>query len=345
MKQGFITKDNEKLFLQSVGIKATLKKGHLYDLDATKEDEEDTRTNQKRACLIDRGPIILPQETIFTEEMNEYINRIIKHFEKTTRETTGAYFHGLKGAGKTVLMDTIFVKANIPVINVNNEYEYYWQTILFDAYGDDIGLRFDEFEGYAKNNDLLQLLDGSRKPYKKLVIMTANLVSSEDDKLLSRPSRITYIKKFTPRESEFIETLTNDKRIIRFIQQNFAIISMDTASSFIEEIEMMKPDLDDAREMRKLAEGMNIKLTADNRFESVDVSDWTTDTTINSIWKQYQSKFKDAKKEEFMKKMGFALDDILAVEDKTNEEKVLNTLNSFESVDTAMNDKSLLTSL
>lgn len=291
----------------------------MYEVGGAKKDSDDS---DRRAFLIDVGIINLPEELTYTEENKAYIDRIITHFSKTTRETTGVYLHGIKGGGKTVMMDTIFVKADVPVIIMNKDIDYDYQESMIDAYGEDIGLRFDEFEDFVRNKDLLKLLDGNRKQYKKLCIFTSNSISSSDDKLLSRPSRIAYLKRFDQETYEFLRALTRNEKLIKFIKRNFTIITHDTASSFIEEIDILEADIDKCteNELRKIALGMNIKLTSDGRFEDVNLNDWTSDTTINSIWKQYERNNPNANKEEFMSSFGIAMDEVVNNKPRTPEE-------------------------
>lgn len=149
----------------------------------------------------------------------DYIeNRIIgtwnsKEYFKTGKNL-GVIYNGKKGAGKTVAAKVLCNKLNLPVIVVAEYMDgllEFIQSLDFECV-----VLIDEAEKVFDNEDnekdqlLLKVIDGVYNSSRKLYILTTNRLSLNDN-LISRPSRIRYIKQFNGIPVEAIDELIKEK--------------------------------------------------------------------------------------------------------------------------------------
>lgn len=190
---------------------------------------------------------------------NVFVDRVVTTFNKLDKNF-GVLLKGMKGTGKTHLSKLICNKINQPVILINKSYTNIGEFI--NSINQDLILLFDEFEktynvntyisdddddeGNSKNiNSLLTLMDGVfTSEYKRLFLLTTNKVFLPDA-LLSRPSRIRYIKEFSDLKTdqilEIIEDTLSDKKhrekLINFLS-SLEFITVDVVKSICEEINL-----------------------------------------------------------------------------------------------------------
>lgn len=199
---------------------------------------------------------------------NDLIHRMLKTF-KSINKNFGALFQGLKGTGKTIVAKQVCNELKIPVILVNSAFND--MGTFINSIEQDIVMFFDEFEkvyefySYAENDgeneiennpgakknvsNLLTLMDGVfTSSYKRLFLLTTNK-SDLPDAMLSRPSRIRYIKEFTdlPFESimEILSDSVDNKLLIPGlvkILMKLDIITIDIVKSVAEEANIYNTD-------------------------------------------------------------------------------------------------------
>lgn len=204
----------------------------------------------------------LPEKIYGVED--DLIYRMITTF-KSVNKNFGALFQGLKGTGKTIVAKQVCNQLKIPVILVNSAFND--MGTFINSIQQDIVMFFDEFEkvyefysyrdedeaedpGSKKNvSNLLTLMDGVfTSEYKRLFLLTTNK-SSLPDAMLSRPSRIRYIKEFTDLTYESIMEILNDSvdnkdlipGLVKILMK-LDIITIDIVKSVAEEANIYNTD-------------------------------------------------------------------------------------------------------
>lgn len=140
----------------------------------------------------------------------------IDYFMKTydsTKGNIGVMFNGIKGTGKTVTAKVLANKLNIPVIIVKGMGDFNPALMEYlSSFNFDCVYFFDEFEKNFKDDDasVLQIMDGVyNSEYRKVFLLTTNRTWVNEN-LLSRPSRIRYIKEFKNISRELIDEYMKD---------------------------------------------------------------------------------------------------------------------------------------
>lgn len=198
------------------------------------------------------------------------VERITTTFDRLDKNF-GVLLKGLKGTGKTVLAKQVSNKLGLPVILVNKSFNNMGQFI--NSVSQDIIMFFDEFEktyelssyheddegengGKKGINQLLTLMDGVfTSEYKRLFLLTTNKVYLPDA-MISRPSRIRYIKEFSDLDYDSIIEILNDAVEDKKLIPDLADI--------LKTLEHITVDI-----VKSVAEEANIYGTADKEFFSI----------------------------------------------------------------------------
>lgn len=208
----------------------------------------------------------LPEKVYESER--KLIDRIKNTFNSFDKNF-GILLKGLKGTGKTLVSKQLSNELNIPVILVNNHFEGIGNfinsinqdlTIIFDEFEKVYNLtQWDDEEGEDTKKgiaNLLTLMDGVfTSPNKRLFILTTNK-SYMPDAIMSRPSRIRYVKEFTDLDQDTIMLILND------IVANKELIS--DLVTFLSTLEIITVDI-----VKTIAEEANLYNRADNEFFSI----------------------------------------------------------------------------
>lgn len=176
---------------------------------------------------------------------SEFIDHVIKTF-KNTNGNLGVLFNGVKGTGKTVSAKVLANKLQLPVINVksmgdnNTSLVEYLSSFNFDCI-----FFFDEFEKTWSEDDssILQFMDGAlNSDHRRVFLLTTNQTEINQN-LISRPSRIRYIKEFGNLEQsiviEYLKDNLNDKEcidnVVDFVD-TLQISTIDILKTIVEDI-------------------------------------------------------------------------------------------------------------
>lgn len=157
----------------------------------------------------------------------------IDYFMKTydsTKGNIGVMFNGVKGTGKTVTAKVLANKLNVPVIIVKGMGDFNPALMEYlSSFNFDCVYFFDEFEKNFKDDDpsVLQIMDGVyNSEYRKVFLLTTNRTFVNEN-LLSRPSRIRYIKEFKNIGKDLIDEYMEDNLIDKSAKEDI-ITYVDT---------------------------------------------------------------------------------------------------------------------
>lgn len=231
--------DNFKLTPSSISVKDSLPSG-IYSIN------QDPMTREFSLNRI-ADKFEFDFEVINTE--NKFINHVMKSYENTTGNL-GILLNGLKGSGKSVTAKLIANRLNKPVILIDMPYRgisEFLASLEFECV-----LFFDEFEknfDKDENTSILTIMDGVYNcNNRKVFILTTNELKINKC-LLSRPSRIKYIKEFESISDEFINVLFDKylkypeckESLLKYVKILQAS-SIDTIKSLISEINIHGPE-------------------------------------------------------------------------------------------------------
>ena len=173
----------------------------------------------------------------------------IDHIKKTylnTKGNLGVLFNGTRGTGKTVTAKLLANELDLPIILVKSMGDNNPGLISYlSSFNFDCIFFFDEFEKQFNESDcsILQIMDGVyNSPYRKIFLLTTNDLSINEN-LLSRPSRIRYVREFGNLEKEIVEEFLNDELhnkeykddLIDYID-SLTISTIDILKAIVEEV-------------------------------------------------------------------------------------------------------------
>ena len=128
----------------------------------------------------------------------KFINHVITTYNNSTGNL-GILMNGIRGTGKTVSSKVLANKLGLPVIIVKSFGEQNQNMMeWFAGFNFDCVFLFDEFEKNFSDKDssILQIMDGVyTSKFRRIFILTTNQTTINEN-LISRPSRLRYIKEF-----------------------------------------------------------------------------------------------------------------------------------------------------
>lgn len=175
----------------------------------------------------------------------EFIDHIKTTYSKT-KGNLGVLFNGTRGTGKTVTAKILANELNLPIILVksmgdkNDGLISYLSSFNFDCI-----FFFDEFEKQFSEGDcsILQIMDGVyNSAHRKIFLLTTNDLSINPN-LMSRPSRIRYVREFGNLEQEIVEEFLEDelkdkscKEDLMDYIDSLTISTIDILKAIVEEV-------------------------------------------------------------------------------------------------------------
>ena len=176
---------------------------------------------------------------------SKFMQHVLTAFENT-KGNFGILLNGTKGTGKSVVAKVLANKFNLPVVVVKSFGDNNPQLIEFlSSFNFDCVFFFDEFEKNfsEKDSSILQIMDGVyTSNYRRIFLLTTNETHINDN-LISRPSRLRYIREFGNLEQEVVREYLNDtlndksriEDVIDFVD-TLQISTIDILKSIVEEI-------------------------------------------------------------------------------------------------------------
>lgn len=212
----------------------------------------------------------------------DFINYILKTYHHT-QGNLGVLMNGIKGSGKTVCAKVLANLLELPVIIIkswggaNQDMIEYIGSFNFDCV-----LFFDEFEKQfdEKDNTILQIMDGvynSLESRRVFLLTTNELVINRN--LISRPSRIKYIRSFEDLGQDVVKEYLNDnlenkdeiEEVLSFID-TLADSTIDILKAIVTEI-----NIHGFEEFKKAKSWFNVTV---NDFE---YSCWTAYVDVDDV--------------------------------------------------------------
>lgn len=241
------------------GLEYELEPGKVYDL-LIKEvwGEQVTRFTLN-------GKMNLPPKVYQTKKDKIFVNRVLKNFYSSEKNTTGVLLTGDKGTGKSVTAKILAKEAQLPIIVINSDTKEKYLEEFFKKFDQPVCILFDEVDKNFNTQQMLTFLDGMHKTAKKLVIMTANNEDNLSNFIKNRCSRIRYYRHYNMLEDakEYAELICEAKgikdreEIVNFIIKNIKYPSIDNICSFIDEIIFTK---EWKLSLKEVLEFMNINI-------------------------------------------------------------------------------------
>lgn len=220
------------------GLEYELEPGKVYDLLIK------TVWGERVTKFTLNGEMNLPPTVYQTKKDKIFVDRVLKNFNSSGKNTTGVLLTGDKGTGKSVTAKILAEKARLPIVVINPEMEEKYLEEFFKEFDQPVCILFDEVDKSFNTNKMLTFLDGMHKTAKKLVIMTANDEDNLSGYIKNRCSRIRYYRHYNMLEDakEYAELICKEKgvenieEIVNFIVNNIKYPSIDNISSFIDEV-------------------------------------------------------------------------------------------------------------
>jgi len=185
----------------------------------------------------------------FPYKLYDLQNDFLLHLKKTYECTTGnlgILFNGIRGTGKTVTAKTFANMLNLPVIIVKSMGDHNEGLISYlSSFNFDCVFFFDEFEKQFNENDcsILQFMDGVYSSnYRRVFLLTTNSLSVNEN-LLSRPSRIRYVREFGNLEEKVVREYLKDnlhdqeatEELVGYVD-TLTISTIDILKTIVEEV-------------------------------------------------------------------------------------------------------------
>ena len=142
----------------------------------------------------------------------KFIDHVIKTYHNSTGNL-GVLMNGIRGTGKTVSAKVLANRLRLPVIIVKS-FDDQNQNMMewFAGFNFDCIFLFDEFEKNFSDKDssILQIMDGVyTSKYRRVFILTTNQTNINEN-LISRPSRLRYIKEFGNLTRDVVNEILTD---------------------------------------------------------------------------------------------------------------------------------------
>jgi hypothetical protein len=217
-----IVRDNRrlKIYEGSVSIDHFLENGKIYELNY------DTG-----GCVLDICEDFTFPEKLYDVEI-DFRSQVITTLKSQPRNV-GVLLEGYKGQGKTVNAKLLCQEANLPIIMITQRIPQQVDFVQFiNNLKTDLVIFIDEFEklfpqtyqseaqdGFHSQQSFLTFMDGAfGSKYKRLFILTTN--DPVNDKMINRPSRIRYYRRYSQMDPKVYNMVINDKLINKEFEED-----------------------------------------------------------------------------------------------------------------------------
>jgi broad-specificity NMP kinase len=185
----------------------------------------------------------------FSYKLYDLQNNFLEHLKRTYEATTGnlgILFNGTRGTGKTVTAKVFANSLNLPIIVVKSMGDNNSALISFlSSLNFDCIFFFDEFEKQFNSDDcsILQFMDGVYTSTNRRVFLLTTNELSVNENLLSRPSRIRYVREFGNLEEHVVREYLADnlkeqsatEELVGYID-TLTISTIDILKTIVEEV-------------------------------------------------------------------------------------------------------------
>lgn len=220
----------------------------------------------------------------------DFINHVITAFNNCD-SNLGVLMYGTRGSGKSASAKIICNKINLPIFVIKPIQDMSTSNLIdyISTFNFDCVFLFDEFEKNFSKEDssILSIMDGVyTSKYRRLFILTTNNLSVNEN-LLSRPSRIRYLKEFGNLSLDAINNYLDDNLSKENYKHKDEIISyIDTLE--ISTIDILKCIVDEIRifgydEFIKSKKFFNTKTNSYNYYIKYEVFDIDDDVDKNDF--------------------------------------------------------------
>lgn len=186
---------------------------------------------------------------VFPYKVYNLEGEFLEHVKKTYNSLNGnigILFNGTKGTGKSVSAKILANELKLPVIIVKSMGGHNpGQISYLSSFNFDCIFFFDEFEKQFNDGDcsILQFMDGIyTSEYRRIFLLTTNELSINEN-LLSRPSRIRYVREFGNLDKKIVEEYLDDNLVNQDCRQELldyvdtlTISTIDILKSIVEEV-------------------------------------------------------------------------------------------------------------
>ena len=186
---------------------------------------------------------------VFPYKLYNLQNDFLDHLKKTyehTKGNIGVLFNGTRGTGKTVTAKVFANMLGLPVIVVKSMGDQNDALISYlSSFNFDCIFFFDEFEKQFNSGDctILQFMDGVyNSAYRRVFLLTTNELTVNEN-LLSRPSRIRYVREFGNLEESTVREYLKDnlqdqsatEELVGYVD-TLTISTIDILKTVVEEV-------------------------------------------------------------------------------------------------------------
>lgn len=232
------------------------------------------------------------------------ISHVIDMYNKQeTKRNIGVLLNGAKGTGKTVTAKVLCNKLGLPVIIVDGPINGLTQFLaginhdcvfLFDEFEKNFRFRDDDDED-AAGESLLSIMDGVYNGNNcHVFILTTNELRVNDN-LISRPSRIRYLKSFGDviDKKILLEYIDDNLKypeykdsLIEFID-SLTIGTIDIVKSIVDEINIHNCGVEEFKEFFNVQEATYHYLTRTWSFNLCDNETYTKEEFLKNVKAPY----------------------------------------------------------
>jgi hypothetical protein len=170
-----------------------------------------------------------------------FIDRVCKTYQNTAGNI-GVLLNGVKGTGKSVTAKILCNQLGLPVLTIDENFD---ELVPFlSELPQDVVVMLDEYEKvFGDSRKLLGVMDGVDASFNRRVFVMTTNESYINSNMLSRPSRIRYVKHYNNLDLNTVKEIIEDRLEnkdyrddLLTIMRDMTTITIDLLISLIHEI-------------------------------------------------------------------------------------------------------------